>query len=113
MSKHRLLIRGESCSVEAFIKPACNHRKKPGSNDFFTYSVFWAFSAGIPSRCLGLVAMVIVRTHLEFVTMAIGLLMSCLMCTASLRSLEVGLQSCRHRLGVSGAWTLSGKWGVL
>lgn len=46
-------------------------------------------SAGIPSSHLGPAAMVIGRTHPVCVTMAIGLLMSCLMSTALQKNFKV------------------------
>lgn len=62
-------------------------------------SVSWFLSAGTPFSRLGPVAMAIVRTHLESVTMAIGLPMSFLMSTALLSSFKV-----RVRFGLSHAW---------
>lgn len=61
-------------------------------------------SAGTPSNHLDLVAMVIVRTHLVSVTMAIGPLMSCLMSTALQSSFKVGVWNLSWNFRWSHAW---------
>lgn len=72
-------------------------------------------STGIPSSHLGPVAMAIVRTHLESVTMAIGLQMSCLMSIASLSNFKVGVGDHKHTFGFNQAWvcTKIGRAGEL
>lgn len=67
-------------------------------------SVVLLVSAGIPSRRLDPVAMVIRRTHLECAATAIGSPMNCLMSTALQSTFKVGVRSFDHKFGFSHAW---------